>query len=232
MDHDTKTTFAVILVLIFILGGLAFFLRKDATTSLIGGDGYATTTSNSAATINKTQTIGTTTHSMSTSTTPENITRATITTNKGVIEITFATNTPATVENFTKLAASGFYDGTRFHRVIKDFMIQGGDPLSKDLTMKDRWGTGGPGYTFKDEVSSTDNFSKGVIAMANSGPSTNGSQFFIVTADAGTPWLAGKHTIFGHVSKGMDIVMLIGNVSTDGRDQPQQEVIIERIEIR
>lgn len=230
MDHDTKTTFAVILVLIFILGGLAFFLRKDVTTSLIRGDSYATTTSNSASTINQPQTNATTTTAMSTST-PQTMTRATITTNKGVIEITFATNTPVTVENFAKLAANGFYDGTRFHRVIKDFMIQGGDPLSKDLTMKDRWGTGGPGYTFKDEVSPTDSFSKGVIAMANSGPSTNGSQFFIVTADAGTPWLAGKHTIFGHVSKGMDIVTLIGNVSTDGRDQPLQEVIVQKVEI-
>lgn len=226
MDHDTKTTFAVILVLIFILGGLAFFLRKDATTSLIGGGSYATTTSNPASTINQTQ--ATTTTGVST---PENMTRATITTNKGVIEITFATNTPVTVENFTKLATSGFYNGTRFHRVIKDFMIQGGDPLSKDLTMKDRWGTGGPGYTFKDEVSPTDSFSKGVIAMANSGPATNGSQFFIVTADAGTPWLAGKHTIFGRVTKGMDIVTLIGNVSTDGRDQPLQEVIVQKVEI-
>lgn len=231
MDHDTKTTFAVILVLIVILGGLAFFLRGDMTSSLVTGDTYATTTSNPATNINQTQTNGTTTNSMSTSTTPETITRATITTNKGVIEITFATNTPVTVENFAKLATSGFYDGTRFHRVIKDFMIQGGDPLSKDLTMKDRWGTGGPGYTFKDEVSPTDNFSKGVIAMANSGPSTNGSQFFIVTADAGTPWLAGKHTIFGRVSKGMDIVTLIGNVSTDGRDQPLQEVIVQKVEI-
>ncbi len=232
MDHDTKTTFSVILVLIFILGGLTFFLRKDVTTSLINRNSYATTTSNVASNINQTQTTGTTTTTMSTSTTPETITRATITTNKGVIEITFATNTPVTVENFTKLATSGFYNGTRFHRVIKDFMIQGGDPLSKDVIMKDMWGTGGPGYAFKDEVSPTDIFSKGVIAMANSGPATNGSQFFIVTSDAGTPWLAGKHTIFGHVSKGMDIVTLINTVSTDGRDQPLQEVVVQKVEIK
>ncbi len=233
MDHDTKTTFTVILALIIILGGLAFFLRGAGSESVSDNSPTAAETSkitSSNSTEIKTATIS----PMSTSSVPlpEKITSATITTNKGAIEIMFATNTPVTVENFAKLAASGFYNGTRFHRVIPDFMIQGGDPLSKDVANKNSWGTGGPGYTFKDEVSPTDVFSKGVIAMANSGPATNGSQFFIVTAAAGTPWLAGKHTIFGHVTKGMDVALAIQNMQTDGADRPLQDVIVEKVEIR
>jgi cyclophilin family peptidyl-prolyl cis-trans isomerase len=151
--------------------------------------------------------------------------------NKGEIEVTFSTNTPKTVENFVKLATSGFYDGTRFHRVIRDFMIQGGDPLSKDPTKKDMWGMGGPGYTFGDEVTPNDVFSQGVLAMANAGPGTNGSQFFIVTATAGTPWLAGKHTIFGRVTKGFETALKIQDVQTDGSDKPVQDVVVEKITI-
>jgi cyclophilin family peptidyl-prolyl cis-trans isomerase len=235
MDNDTKTTFAVIFALIVILGALAFFLRGSADPAPERNDAYATSTENTQAIhTNQTETKATTTSSMSTTTSslPEKITSATIMTNKGVIEITFATNTPVTVANFAKLAASGFYNGTRFHRVIPDFMIQGGDPLSKDVASKDRWGTGGPGYTFQDEVTPADNFAKGVIAMANSGPGTNGSQFFIVTAQAGTPWLAGKHTIFGSVTKGMDVAIGIQNMQTDGADRPLQDVVVEKVEIK
>lgn len=233
MDHDTKITLFVIVALIVILGGLALLLRGSEPTTRT--DAYATTTPNlSATTTNQPQPTATTTPTMSTTTTPmpEKITSATITTNKGVIEITFANNTPITVKNFATLAQAGFYNGTRFHRVIKDFMIQGGDPLSKDLSMKDRWGTGGPGYQFQDEFSPTDKFDAGVIAMANSGPATNGSQFFIVTAQGGTPWLAGKHTIFGKVTKGMDVAMQIQNAPTDAADRPSAEVVIEKVEIR
>jgi peptidylprolyl isomerase len=163
---------------------------------------------------------------------PEKITSAVITTNKGIIEVTFATNTPVTVANFAKLAGSGFYNGTKFHRVIRDFMIQGGDPLSKDDSKKAVWGTGGPGYTFKDEIGSNDVFSQGVLAMANAGPGTNGSQFFIVTASAGTPWLVGKHTIFGHVTKGLDIALRIQDVQVDGSSRPLQDIVVEKIEIK
>lgn len=234
MDEDTKATYAVILLLIVALGAFAYFLRgafvEDETPV------QATTTNAYNANtnpLNKIQ-VSTTTNTMSTSTTPlpEKITSATITTNKGVIEISFASNTPVTVQNFAKLAAQGFYDGTRFHRVIPEFMIQGGDPLSKDVANKARWGTGGPGYTFKDETSPTDQFNQGVIAMANAGPNTNGSQFFIVTAQAGTPHLAGKHTIFGHVTKGLDVALQIQNTPTDGADRPLQDVIVEKVEIR
>jgi cyclophilin family peptidyl-prolyl cis-trans isomerase len=236
MDHDTKVTYAVILVLIVALGGFAYFLRSAFMEPVPAAQ---TETINANSKTGDTNTLpkpknSTTTPTMSTTTTPlpEKITSATITTNKGVIEVTFASNTPLTVENFAKLAASGFYDGTRFHRVIPDFMIQGGDPLSKDVANKNRWGTGGPGYSFKDETSPDDKFVQGVLAMANSGPNTNGSQFFIVTAQAGTPWLAGKHTIFGRVTKGMDVALQIQNVQRDGADRPLQDVIVEKVEIR
>jgi cyclophilin family peptidyl-prolyl cis-trans isomerase len=162
----------------------------------------------------------------------DNITGAIITTTMGPIGITFATDTPEAVANFKKLALSGFYDGTRFHRIIRDFMIQGGDPLSKDVSQKTKWGSGGPGYTFKDETSPTDQFTQKVVAMANSGKDTNGSQFFIVTAVAGTPWLAGKHTVFAYVIDGFDVALRIQNLQTDGRDMPLQDVIIEKIELK
>lgn len=130
-------------------------------------------------------------------------------------------STPATVNNFVYLAKNKFYDGTIFHRVIKDFMIQGGDPLGN--------GTGGPGYSFKDEVSDK-KLVKGSIAMANSGPNTNGSQFFIVSASE-TPWLNGKHTNFGEVIEGIEVVDAIQNVKTGAMDRPLQDVVIKSIEI-
>ena len=145
-----------------------------------------------------------------------------------VVEL-YQGDAPKTVENFTKLATSGFYDGTRFHRVIKDFMIQGGDPLSKSVDNQSRWGTGGPGDSFDDEINSY-KLGRGSLAMANSGPNTNGSQFFIVTAES-TPWLDGKHTNFGKVVQGMDVVDTIASVPTGERDVPVQEVIIESISV-
>lgn len=140
------------------------------------------------------------------------------------------TNTPITAENFTKLASQGFYDGTKFHRVIDGFMIQGGDPLSKDDAMRDRWGTGGPGYKFNDEIKPTNNNAVGTIAMANAGPNTNGSQFFINVADNG--FLNGKHTVFGHVTSGYDVVEKISKVATDPNDRPVTNVVITSIEIK
>jgi len=154
-----------------------------------------------------------------------------ITTNKGGIELElFGEKAPKTVQNFIKLAGEGFYDGTRVHRVIKDFMIQAGDPLSKDVSQKDRWGTGGPGYMFPDEIND-EKIIQGVIAMANSGKDTNGSQFFIVTAEA-TPWLDGNHTVFGRVVKGMDVVFEIGNSQTDPTDKPLEDVVIRSVTIK
>lgn len=141
----------------------------------------------------------------------------------------FAEDSPKTVENFLKLAKEDFYNGTRFHRVISDFMIQGGDPLSKDDDKKGFWGTGGPGYKFEDEFNDH-KIVKGSLAMANSGPNTNGSQFFIVTAEA-TPWLDGRHTNFGMVVEGQDVVDKIGVVQTDPSDKPLTDIFIKDIEI-
>jgi cyclophilin family peptidyl-prolyl cis-trans isomerase len=147
---------------------------------------------------------------------------ATIHTNHGPIEVElFDEDAPKTVENFRKLAGDGFYDGVIFHRVIKDFMIQGGDPTGT--------GTGGPGYTFEDEFNDR-KVVRGALAMANAGPNTNGSQFFIVTTDA-APWLDGKHTVFGHVAGGMDAVDSIESAETDAQDRPQQDAVIERVEL-
>jgi len=143
-------------------------------------------------------------------------------TNYGEFTISlFAKETPITVNNFVTLARKKFYDGLIFHRVIPDFMIQGGDP--------DGNGTGGPGYTFKDETSPR-KIVKGSLAMANAGPNTNGSQFFIVTANE-TPWLDGRHTNFGEVVLGLDVVEKIGKVQTGQNDKPIKDVIINSIEI-
>ena len=143
-------------------------------------------------------------------------------TNHGAIELElFDEDAPKTVENFRKLADDGFYDGVIFHRVIKDFMIQGGDPTGT--------GTGGPGYTFEDEFNDH-KVERGALAMANAGPNTNGSQFFIVTTDA-APWLDGKHTVFGRVTGGMDAVDSIEGTDTDAADKPSSDAVIERIDV-
>ena len=137
-----------------------------------------------------------------------------------VIEL-FDEDAPKTVENFKKLAADGFYDDLIFHRVIPDFMIQGGCPEGT--------GTGGPGYTFEDEFNDH-KVERGALAMANAGPNTNGSQFFIVTADS-APWLDGKHTVFGRVIAGLEVADAISEVDRDARDRPRQDVTIERVEL-
>jgi cyclophilin family peptidyl-prolyl cis-trans isomerase len=147
---------------------------------------------------------------------------ATLHTNAGAIKVQlFDDDAPKTVENFRKLAADGFYDGLIFHRVIRDFMIQGGCPEGT--------GTGGPGYTFEDEFNEN-KVVRGALAMANTGPDTNGSQFFIVTTDA-APWLDGKHTVFGRVADGMDAVDSIEGTATGPGDKPLEPQVIERVEL-
>ena len=147
---------------------------------------------------------------------------ATMTTSEGTLELElFDADAPKTVENFTKLARDGFYDGLVFHRVIPDFMIQGGCPQGD--------GTGGPGYSFEDEFNDHP-VARGYLAMANSGPDTNGSQFFIVTADE-APWLDGKHTVFGRLTSGQDVADRISTVGRDGRDRPLEPVVIESVAI-
>ena len=145
---------------------------------------------------------------------------ATMKTSEGdiVLEL-FDEDAPKTVANFKELAGKGFYDGLIFHRVIRDFMIQGGCPQGT--------GTGGPGYTFKDEFNQH-KVVRGALAMANAGPNTNGSQFFIVTTGA-APWLDGKHTVFGQVTDGMDVVDKLEGLPTDARDRPREDAVIEKL---
>jgi cyclophilin family peptidyl-prolyl cis-trans isomerase len=147
---------------------------------------------------------------------------ATLHTNHGTISIElFDEAAPKTVDNFLKLSRDGFYDGVIFHRVIPDFMIQGGDPTGT--------GSGGPGYQFEDEFNEH-KVVRGALAMANAGPNTNGSQFFIVTTEAAS-WLDGKHTVFGRVTDGMDVVDTISELETDARDRPRDDVVIERVDV-
>ena len=148
--------------------------------------------------------------------------KAVMTTSEGTIELElFDDDAPKTVANFTKLAGEGYYDGLVFHRVIPDFMIQGGCPRGD--------GTGGPGYTFEDEFNDHP-VARGYLAMANAGPNTNGSQFFIVTTEA-APWLDGKHTVFGRVTSGQDVADAISTVGRDSRDRPLDDVLIESIRV-
>ncbi|MBT4722263.1 peptidylprolyl isomerase [Candidatus Falkowbacteria bacterium] len=160
----------------------------------------------------------------------EKYSSAVISTNLGDITVKFYNeDSPLTVNNFMNLAKLGYYNETRFHRVIKDFMIQGGDPNSKD----DDWtthGIGGPGYKFNDEINKHE-LVKGSFAMANAGLNTNGSQFFIVTAES-TPWLDGKHTNFGYVTEGLDIIENIQLVEVNQNDHPIDDVTINSIELR
>jgi peptidyl-prolyl cis-trans isomerase B (cyclophilin B) len=150
------------------------------------------------------------------------VTSAVLETNHGAISLElFDEDAPRTVENFLKLASDGFYDGIVFHRVIENFMIQGGDPTGT--------GMGGPGYQFDDEINDH-RVARGALAMANAGPNTNGSQFFVVTAEA-CPWLDGQHTVFGQVTSGMDVVDTISKLETDMQDRPLDEVRIESVSV-
>jgi cyclophilin family peptidyl-prolyl cis-trans isomerase len=146
--------------------------------------------------------------------------KMTMTTSKGEIVFEmFDDDAPKTVGNMRELAEKGFYDGLTFHRIIRDFMIQGGCPQGT--------GTGGPGYQFEDEFNQH-KIVRGALAMANSGPNTNGSQFFIVTT-AAAPWLDGKHTVFGTVTSGMDVVDQLEALPTDSRDRPKEPAVIEKL---
>jgi peptidylprolyl isomerase len=225
---------AWILILVILIGG--YFLAKSmkpksytdtATTTLnFGTDNSSTNAAEQTFNPNIDQA-----NQVPTSTSNNKYMQATLHTNKGDITIEFDTAaTPNTVANFEKLAGSGFYDGTKFHRIISGFMIQGGDPLSKDDAQKARWGTGGPGYQFADEIGANNHNNAGTIAMANAGPNTNGSQFFINLAD--NSYLDDKHTVFGKVVAGIDVVQAIGSTPTDSSDRPIDPVIIQSVELK
>lgn len=239
MESETKNFFTSsfitgVIVLVAVIGLAWYFVSQNnipkqegadtLPTNSIGDDGYTVTPITSTST----QTITDTKKTENNMTNKNPI--ATIKTNLGIITIELlADKAPKTVENFVNLAGSGFYDGTRFHRVIKDFMIQGGDPLSKDVSKQQLWGTGGPGYQFADEINDV-KLVRGILAMANAGANTNGSQFFIVTT-AATPWLDGKHTAFGRVTAGMDVVDKIEGTPTGVADRPTSDVIVEKVTI-
>jgi len=225
MIQKTIITLFIMIIAIIIGIGLISYLTnnnpEDNTNNQVpGGPVAVLETTNLNQNINMPENISSTT-----------TTQAIIKTNLGNITIQFYNeDAPKTVANFVKLASTGFYNGIKFHRVIKDFMIQAGDPLTKDNTLKDRWGTGGPGYQFADEINNR-KLVKGSLAMANSGPDTNGSQFFIVTT-ASTPWLDGKHTNFGQVIEGQNIIDLIANTQTAELDRPVNDIIINSIELK
>ena len=221
-----------ILVTILVVGSLWYF-SQGTTTQVASTDqtpSLQIPITNSTATTTS-QTITSTTTSQSITDTNKKYMNATLHTNKGDITIEFQKDgVPNTVANFIKLAKSGFYDGVKFHRVIKGFMIQGGDPLTKDDSQKSMWGTGGPGYKFADELTAENHNDVGTIAMANSGPNTNGSQFFINVA--ANNFLDGKHVVFGKVTKGMDVVTAIEDTKTDSNDRPISPVVIESITLK
>jgi cyclophilin family peptidyl-prolyl cis-trans isomerase len=232
MENGKGMGIIAAIVLLIIVGGIYYAMKGD-TVSQVQSDRYSTSTNVGQSDINQAPAI------TAASTTPtnmeslNNIKTAVITTNYGTIEIEFNTTAPNAAANFKKLASEKFYDGVRFHRVIKDFMIQTGDPNSKDTSKINTWGQGGPGYKFADELTGTEKYTLGTVAMANSGPNTNGSQFFIVTANPGVA-LDPLYTVFAKVTKGIDVAEKIQNVKTTGSptDRPVEDVIIQKVELK
>jgi cyclophilin family peptidyl-prolyl cis-trans isomerase len=230
------TNYIIGLLIVLIVGVLVYSLSgtsvkpKDSMEQEIAVHsndvyGEATTTNTQATTTANTE--KTTTKKMS-STYMINMQ-----TSKGNIKLELNTNiAPKTVENFLKLANSGFYDGVKFHRVIKDFMIQAGDPQSKDDKLVNAWGTGGPGYKFEDEITDPatyqNGYKRGILAMANSGPNTNGSQFFIMHKDMALP---PNYTIFGKVVEGIETVDAIANSATGPADRPIEAIVIKSVRV-
>lgn len=214
----------IIILVIFAVGLGVYFVNRSGNNKPI-----EQVTQNNALE-NLTQTNTTTDPITKNNQDNKKIMYAILNTSMGDITIKLNDATPKTVANFTKLAGEGFYNGTKFHRVIKGFMNQGGDPLSADDTKKAMWGTGGPGYKFDDEITATNKNDVGTIAMANAGPNTNGSQFFINVAP--NNFLDTKHTVFGQVTNGMDVVTAINNTKTDTTDKPLTPVVITGITLK
>lgn len=245
MYNEAKLTYIVIAVMVVVLGGVAYFLQSDGMRSqksevttndkssqvdIVKNASTSTATNTKNLTTSKEKTNMIISTSTATNV-PKEVKGAIISTNFGDIEVTFDESKIKTVTNFVTLTATHFYDGVRFHRVIKGFMIQTGDPLSKDLMQKSLWGTGGPGYKFVDELTGKERYTQGTLAMANSGPNTNGSQFFIVTANPGVD-LPPNYTVFGHVVSGMDVALKIENVKTDSSDRPLEDVVIKSVVLK
>ncbi len=226
-----KTTIFLAVLIVIILGGVVVMwdtTRVEKNLSLIQPASFATTSAPVGLTAGGLAELP---KQITPDTNQQKIMNATLHTNRGDITIEFyGKETPNTVANFIKLAQAGFYDGVKFHRVIKDFMIQGGDPLTKDDSKASAWGTGGPGYTFNDEIRANNKNNAGTIAMANAGPNTNGSQFFINLKD--NNFLDTKHTVFGKITGGVDVVKAIGLTPTNSADRPLDPVIIKSITLK
>jgi peptidylprolyl isomerase len=227
MNQKTLMVLSVV-----VLAGLGWMLFSGPSPVSTRTDSYSTSTA-------VTTTVATTTArgnlgDMNTAST----TRARFTTSAGdfVLEL-YTEKMPITTGNFIELAQKGYYDGTKFHRIIEGFMIQGGDPLTKDEAMRARWGTGGPGYNIQDEFVTGLSNVRGTISMANTGqPNTGGSQFFInlvdnTNLDFDKPPMTSRHPVFGKVVEGMDVVDEIAGVAVDGRDAPLEAVVIEKLTI-
>lgn len=227
-----KNTSVIVIIFIAVLILLGTFLYKgnDSKNNTEQNQTTASTTSTNIDNKNKDMETNINNSQI------ENYKEAILHTNMGDITFTFAGDKPNTTSNFIKLASSGFYNGVKFHRVIEGFMIQTGDPLSKDDSQKNAWGTGGPGYKFADELTGKETYNTGTVAMANSGPNTNGSQFFIMTSDVGLP---PNYAVFGKVKMGQDVADKISKVKTDGsaqtgagHDRPIDSVIINSVELK
>ncbi len=222
-----KYIIAIIILAIIIVAAL-FIIKKTPSPGLGQQVGASDTYSNQQA-----QDISASASTLAQSSMQEPAAKtyiATMDTSMGTIVLQLdPSHAPNTVANFVKLAKSGFYDGTRFHRVIEGFMIQGGDPQSKDIATRQYWGTGGPDYRFDDELTGKETYPQGTLAMANAGPNTNGSQFFIVTANPAP--LPPSYTVFGKVTSGMDVALAIEKVQTNQRDMPLEDVIVNSVTI-
>lgn len=224
-----KIIFAVVGVL--VVAGAGWGLWSITSSSAPAAPATLEVSTDTATTTQTTATITNQQNTMPNATPVQNITSATLHTSLGDITIAFLPQqAPNTVANFIKLAQSGFYDSTKFHRVIKGFMDQGGDPLTKDDSKMALWGTGGPGYKFNDEIGPGNNNRAGAIAMANSGPNTAGSQFFINAVD--NPNLNSGYTVFGQVTAGMDTVTAINNTPVDSADRPLTPVVLKSITLK
>lgn len=223
------------LVALIIIGLIYWFFVRTPSVAPVGStsmknEAYSNLDEPAGQALNQNPSMSDTSTQTNT-TSMQNISSATLHTNMGDITIQFDTAaTPKTVANFVKLASTGFYDGTKFHRVIAGFMNQGGDPFSKDDSLMARWGTGGPGYQFADEIGPNNRNAPGTISMANAGPNTNGSQFFLNVGD--NSFLDTKHTVFGKVVAGLDVVMAINATKTGENDRPITPVVIKSIDLK
>lgn len=231
--------FLILVVCVVVVVVLSSFFSKKNDLTQINSVNNSETSISSTSTPNSESTATSSSVKMVTSTSTVSMTSSLSNNTKKSMNVTFKTNkgnikielfdslVPNTTANFRKLAEAGFYNGVKFHRVIKGFMIQSGDPLTKDDSKSAEWGTGGPGYKFADEIGPANRNDVGTIAMANAGPNTNGSQFFINVNP--NNFLDGKHTVFGKVVEGIDVVAAIENTPTDGSDRPLSPVVIESV---